>query len=91
MAVMLHMVATAYLMIRIAWDIWEPRLDPLRIHGVDDPHGGVFDGAKDWFRVDITSPSASVLPWRRVAASPEEQPSGRDSVQSTQGEAERDG
>lgn len=91
MAVMLHMAATAYLMLRIAWDIWEPHLDPLRIQGEDDPHGGVFNGAKDWFRVDLKSPAASVLPWRQVASSPERQQPNQDSVTSAKGEAERDG
>ncbi|MHC6222970.1 glycosyltransferase family 87 protein [Arthrobacter sp. MMS24-S77] len=91
MAVMLHMVATAYLMLRIAWDIWEPHLDPLRVQGEDDPHGGVFDGAKDRFRVDLKNPAASVLPWRRVASFPEEQQPTQGSVTSAKGEAERDG
>ncbi|MEZ2390970.1 glycosyltransferase family 87 protein [bacterium RCC_150] len=64
MAVMLHMLVTAYLMFRVAWDIWEPRLDPVRIDAVDDPHGGLFDRAKDWMRIDLERPSASLLPWR---------------------------
>ncbi|MDQ0029827.1 glycosyltransferase family 87 protein [Arthrobacter bambusae] len=104
MAVMLHMVATAYLMVRVAWDIWEPQLDPLRVQGVDDPHGGVFNGAKDWFRVDLKRPAASVLPWRRRPLKSLEERSGlgfqdgggtsetsHDSVSSSHGEAERDG
>ncbi|GAA4051582.1 glycosyltransferase 87 family protein [Arthrobacter methylotrophus] len=105
MAVMLHIAATAYLMLRVAWDIWEPQLDPLRVQGVDDPHGGVFNGAKDWFRVDLMSPSASVLPWRRVAPSPvasepaedavppmqDSAPPANRSVPSAHGEAGRDG
>lgn len=98
MAVMLHMVATAYLMLRVAWDVWEPHLDPLRAQGEDDPHGGVFNGAKDWFRIDLKSPAASVLPWRRGALKSVEEQSGLDapkpsydSVLPTHGEAERDG
>jgi hypothetical protein len=98
MAVLLHMAATAYLMLRVAWDIWEPRLDSLRIQGVDDPHGGVFDGAKDWLRVDLKKPSDSVLPWRRetaLAGASEPASSAAQaeqySVTSAKGEAERDG
>lgn len=97
MAVMLHMAATAYLMVRVAWDIWEPHLDPLRVHGVDDPHGGGFNGAKDWFRIDLKRPAASVLPWRRMALPPDASqpasvaPSGRDSVSPTHGGDDGDG
>ena len=104
MAVVLHMAVTAYLMLRVAWDIWDPHLDPLRVQGVDDPHGGLFDGAKDWFRVDLKSPTASVLPWRRVEVNSAVDRSGRepqsgrdtsgtprDSVSSTQGDGERHG
>lgn len=78
MAVLLHMAATAYLMLRVAWDIWEPDMDPIRIQGVDDPHGGGFDGTADWLRVDLANPSASVLPWRPT-------------VSAAQGEENRDG
>ena len=63
LAVGLHMVVTAYLMARIIMDIWDPAQDPLRIDGEDDPHGGPFDGARDWLRVDVFRPSRSVLPW----------------------------
>ncbi len=28
------------------------------------PHGGRFDGARDWLRLDAFRPSRSVLPWR---------------------------
>lgn len=64
LAVGLHMVATAYLMVRVAIDIWDPAQDPLRAYGEDDPHGGRFDGARDWLRLDAFRPSRSVLPWR---------------------------
>ncbi|BCW42630.1 membrane protein [Arthrobacter sp. StoSoilB3] len=63
LAVGLHMVVTAYLMARIIMDIWDPAQDPLRIDGEDDPHGGPFDGARDWLRVDLFRPSRSVFPW----------------------------
>jgi uncharacterized membrane protein len=65
LAVVLHMVATAYLMVRVGWDIWDPGFDVIRRHSMDDPHGGPFDGAADWLRLNPARPSASVLPWRR--------------------------
>lgn len=67
-AVMLHMASTAYLMVRVAFDVWDPRSDPLRRHGSDDLHGGPFDEAPDWLRLDPVNPSASLLPWRRTKA-----------------------
>lgn len=68
LAVVFHMIATGYLMVRVAWDVWDPRYDVVRRHGTDDPQGGPFDGAPDRFRVDLLRPSASVLPWRKVPA-----------------------
>jgi uncharacterized membrane protein len=65
LAVVLHMVATAYLMVRVGWDIWDPGFDVIRRHSMDDPHGGPFDAAADWLRLNPARPSASVLPWRR--------------------------
>ncbi|MCR1161964.1 glycosyltransferase 87 family protein [Paenarthrobacter sp. UW852] len=62
MAVVLHMAATAYLMARVVMDIWDPVQDPVRIHGDDDPHGGPFDGATDWLRIDFFHRAGSVLP-----------------------------
>ncbi len=64
LAVGLHMVATAYLMARVVMDIWDPAQDPLRIHDEDDPHGGPFNGAKDWLRIDLFHPARSVFPWQ---------------------------
>jgi uncharacterized membrane protein len=64
LAVAAHMLATAYLMLRVAWDIWDPRYDPIRRHSMDDPHGGPFNNAPDWVRLDLLRPSASVVPWR---------------------------
>jgi uncharacterized membrane protein len=64
LAVVAHMAATGYLMARVVWDILDPDYDAIRRHGMDDPHGGPFDGAPDWLRFDLARPSASVLPWR---------------------------
>lgn len=68
LAVVFHMLATAYLMARVAWDIWNPAYDVIRRHDMDDPHGGPFDGAPDWLRLDPLCPSASLLPWRKATA-----------------------
>ncbi len=65
LAVVGHMAATAYLMARVVWDIWDPGYDIVRRHGMDDPHGGPFDGAPDWFRLDPRHPADSLLPWRK--------------------------
>ncbi len=68
LAVLAHMLATGYLVVRVVWDIWDPGYDVIRRHGMDDPHGGPFDRAADWLRVDLLNPAASVLPWRRARA-----------------------
>ncbi|QCB96061.1 DUF2029 domain-containing protein [Arthrobacter sp. PAMC25564] len=68
LAVVCHMIAIGYLMARVAWDIWEPEYDVIRRHDLDDPHGGPFDRAPDWLRLDLLRPSASLLPWRKAAA-----------------------
>ncbi|MDQ0754742.1 glycosyltransferase family 87 protein [Arthrobacter sp. B3I4] len=65
LAVLAHMVATGYLMVRVAWDIWDPHYDVVRRYEVDDPHGGPFNRAPDWLRLDIRRPARSVLPWRK--------------------------
>lgn len=76
MAVLVHMAATAYLMVRVVIDIWDPSQDPLRSSGDDDPHGGPFAGTRDWLRIDLFRPTASILPWRKqeVSVPPEAPP-----------------
>ncbi|MET3720202.1 MULTISPECIES: glycosyltransferase 87 family protein [unclassified Arthrobacter] len=64
LAVSLHMLVTAYLMVRVAWDIYDPNYDPVRRHHLDDPHGGPFDGLPDWLRFRPFRPAQAVLPWR---------------------------
>ncbi len=68
LAVAAHMIATAYLMARVVWDIVDPAYDPIRRHGMDDPHGGPFSGAPDRLRLNLRQPAASVLPWRKEPA-----------------------
>jgi uncharacterized membrane protein len=63
LAVAAHMLATAYLMFRVVWDIYDPSYDPIRRHDLDDPHGGPFDGAPDWLRINVRSPADSLVPW----------------------------
>lgn len=69
LAVVAHMLATAYLMARVAWDIVEPDRDIIRRQRMDDPHGGPFDGAADRLRIDLRHPANSVLPWRKAKVS----------------------
>jgi uncharacterized membrane protein len=64
LAVAGHMLATAYLMARVVWDIYDPGYDPVRRHGMDDPQGGPFEGAPDRLRLNVLKPAESVLPWR---------------------------
>jgi uncharacterized membrane protein len=59
LAVAAHMAAVGYLMLRVTWDIYRPDYDPVRRHNLDDPQGGPFAGAPDWFRL---SPAGSLLP-----------------------------
>jgi uncharacterized membrane protein len=50
---MLVLIARDVLLLGIAGlivrDMWRPELDVVRAGGVDDPGGGYFDGAPDWF------------------------------------------
>jgi hypothetical protein len=64
LAVAAHMLATAYLMLRVVWDIYDPNYDPIRRHDVDDPQGGPYEGLPDWLRFNPRHPSRAVLPWR---------------------------
>jgi hypothetical protein len=64
LAVAAHMLVTAYLMVRVIWDIYDPNYDPVRRHHPDDPHGGPFNGLPDWLRFSPLNRSAAVLPWR---------------------------
>lgn len=47
LAVLGHVLATLYLMVRVVADILHPSTDPVRRSGADDPQGGPFDGAPD--------------------------------------------
>lgn len=64
LAVVAHMIAVAYLMARVVWDIYDPSYDPVRRHHLDDPSGGPFANAQDWLRLNLRHPSESLLPWR---------------------------
>ncbi|GAA4363771.1 glycosyltransferase family 87 protein [Paeniglutamicibacter cryotolerans] len=48
-AVLGHMIATGYLMYRVAHSIMNPDFDPVRRVGQDDPQAGPFAGAADRF------------------------------------------
>ncbi|MHC6591762.1 glycosyltransferase family 87 protein [Arthrobacter sp. C152] len=59
LAVAAHMLAVAYLMARVTWDIYDPSYDPIRRHHLDDPHGGPFANASDRF---LLRPGQPALP-----------------------------
>jgi uncharacterized membrane protein len=67
LAVAAHMVAVAYLMARVTWDIYDPNYDPIRRHHLDDPHGGPFTGAADRFRLTLRRPAASTFPQKAAS------------------------
>jgi len=62
LAVAAHMAAVAYLMFRVAWDIYDPAYDPIRRHHLDDPHGGPFANAPDRVRMPLRRPAGSSHP-----------------------------
>jgi hypothetical protein len=64
LAVAAHMLVTAYLVIRVIWDIYDPNYDPVRRHHADDPHGGPFNGLPDWLRFSPLNRPGAALPWR---------------------------
>ena len=47
LSIVIHVVATVYFAALVVRDILRPEYDPVRIHGADDPSGGVLDGAVD--------------------------------------------
>ena len=67
LAVAAHMMAVAYLMARVVWDIYDPTYDPIRRHHLDDPHGGPFTGAPDRFRVSLRRRTGSTLPQKEAS------------------------
>ncbi len=67
LAVAAHMVAVAYLMARVTWDIYDPNYDPIRRHHLDDPHGGPFNGAADRLRLTPRRPAAPTLPQKAAS------------------------
>jgi uncharacterized membrane protein len=52
LAVLTRLATQGYLVIMVVRDVLDPAADPVRADGVDDPGGGVLDGADDatWFR-----------------------------------------
>ena len=62
-AIVVHVVATAYLVAVVVRDILRPAHDPVRTDGfaadADDPGGGVYDGAPDRFTLPPRRPDRS--------------------------------
>jgi uncharacterized membrane protein len=59
--VLIRDAAVLLLVALVLRNIWRPNLDPVRIAGDDDPHGGVLDGAPDKL---LTAPT-----WRNIEVS----------------------
>lgn len=47
LAIAIHIAGTVFFAIQVIRDALEPRRDPVRMSGMDDPAGGVLDGAAD--------------------------------------------
>lgn len=47
MAIAIHMAGTIFFAVQVIRDVIDPRRDPVRMSGMDDPAGGVLDGAAD--------------------------------------------
>lgn len=73
-AVLLHMAATFYLMVRVVWDMVNPDDDIVRAGGVDDPQGGVFDLRPDRLRIEPRRLRASLRRTPRAPAAPPHTP-----------------
>ncbi|PSS44158.1 hypothetical protein C6401_08335 [Arthrobacter woluwensis] len=73
-AVLLHMAATFYLMVRVVWDMVNPDDDVVRAGGVDDPQGGVFDLRPDRLRLEPRRLRASLRRTPRAPAAPPHTP-----------------
>ena len=43
-----RLASLALLLGTVVYDIFRPATDKVRVHGLDDPSGGVLDGAPDW-------------------------------------------
>ena len=46
-AIVIHMAGLIFMVVQVVRDVLDPRRDPVRVSGYDDPAGGVLDGAED--------------------------------------------
>jgi uncharacterized membrane protein len=47
LAIAIHLAGTIFFAVQVIRDMLDPRRDPVRMSGMDDPAGGVLDGAED--------------------------------------------
>ncbi|HTJ69939.1 MAG TPA: glycosyltransferase 87 family protein [Actinospica sp.] len=47
LAIAIHIAGTVFFAVQVIRDVIDPRRDPVRMSGMDDPAGGVLDGAED--------------------------------------------
>ena len=64
LAVLLRLATEGWVVIMVVRDILRPDLDPVRAGGLDDPAGGVLDGAADrrWFSRPAGTPTPEPVP-----------------------------
>jgi uncharacterized membrane protein len=46
-AIAIHLAGLVFMVVQVIRDVLDPRRDPVRVSGYDDPAGGVLDGAED--------------------------------------------
>nr|WP_231747324.1 glycosyltransferase 87 family protein [Auraticoccus cholistanensis] len=66
LAVLLRLACEGWVVAVVVRDVWWPHHDPVRVPGVDDPSGGVLDGAPDapwpWSPARATAPAHAGVP-----------------------------
>lgn len=68
LAILVHLLGTAYLGVQVVRDVLRPERDPVRRDGSDDPAGGVLDRAPDAFALSRpapvpAAPAATAVHW----------------------------
>ncbi|HET9172484.1 MAG TPA: glycosyltransferase 87 family protein [Actinospica sp.] len=58
LAIALHLAGTIFFAVQVIRDVIDPRRDPVRMSGMDDPAGGVLDGAEDVYGFGLADEDA---------------------------------
>ena len=59
MSIAIHLAGTVYFCVQVIRDAMDPRRDPIRMSGMDDPAGGVLDEAEDVYGFGFGAGAAS--------------------------------